>query len=227
MTHDAPAPLQRCLTVWLVVTGSVVITWTTAAEAAASLGSTRTWHGPFEDLLVAVASAVLLACAARLWLITTATVADLARGAAPCAPSGVTRRLVLAACGAVVLAGLGAPALADTESPSDPTLTGLKLPDRAVAPTAVRWVTPVATPRNVVGRSTPAVANQRAGVIVQPGDSLWSIAADRLPPSADDAEIDAAWRALYDANRSVIGPEPDLIHPGLTITPDSTREARP
>ena len=51
---------------------------------------------------------------------------------------------------------------------------------------------------------------------VAPGDSLWSIAAS-LRPGADDASIDAAWRAIYEANADTL-PDPNLIHPGQKLT---------
>jgi len=50
---------------------------------------------------------------------------------------------------------------------------------------------------------------------------LWSIAARHLAPGASDAQVDAAWRAWYAANRPVIGADPDLILPGqLLHAPD-------
>jgi hypothetical protein len=51
---------------------------------------------------------------------------------------------------------------------------------------------------------------------VAPGDSLWSIAAS-LRPGANDASIDAAWRAIYEANADTL-PDPNLIHPGQKLT---------
>lgn len=59
-------------------------------------------------------------------------------------------------------------------------------------------------------------------VTVRPGDSLWSIAARHLGPGAGNAQVDAAWRAWYAANRAVIGADPDLILPGQVLQfPDS------
>jgi hypothetical protein len=63
-----------------------------------------------------------------------------------------------------------------------------------------------------------------ADVVVEVGDSLWSIAVDRLaegrgvPPS--DREVVAYWRRLIDQNRSrLVDPDnPDLIYPGQTLT---------
>jgi nucleoid-associated protein YgaU len=54
----------------------------------------------------------------------------------------------------------------------------------------------------------------RGTLVVRPGDSLWTIAAARLPAGAGPAAVDGAWRRLYAANRPPLGADPDLIHPG-------------
>lgn len=53
--------------------------------------------------------------------------------------------------------------------------------------------------------------------VVVPGDTLWSLTRGWLD-DPDDAAVAAAWPALYDANRDVVGPDPDLIHPGQELT---------
>lgn len=209
----------RCLAVWSLITTAALATWVAIADAARSLASSVVWHGAFEDLLVAVASAVLMACAGWLWLVTTVTVADLLRGRpTPTAPRGLARRLVLAACGAAVLAGISAPAMAGSGA-GDQTLVGLPMPDRAVADPVTH---PVKRPA-----AQPVALASPAPITVRAGDSLWSIASDRLGPHASAADIDAAWRELYAANRLVVGTDPDLILPGLDLEPGSTRKARP
>jgi hypothetical protein len=62
-----------------------------------------------------------------------------------------------------------------------------------------------------------------AAHVVAPGECLWYIAADRLrqagdprPSHADTAAATAAW---WHANRTVIGPDPNLIHPGQVLRP--------
>lgn len=56
---------------------------------------------------------------------------------------------------------------------------------------------------------------------VQKGDSLWRIA--RLALIAESgkepgsAKIDRFWRRIYEANRDVVGTDPDLIHPGQRL----------
>lgn len=56
-------------------------------------------------------------------------------------------------------------------------------------------------------------------VMVQRGDSLWTIAARHLGPDASDAQVAAAWPRWYEANRDVIGDDPNLIMPGIALTP--------
>jgi resuscitation-promoting factor RpfA len=53
---------------------------------------------------------------------------------------------------------------------------------------------------------------------VEPGDCLWSIADDHLPAGASSAQIDRYWRAIYAANRPLIGSDPDLIFPDQVLT---------
>ncbi|HZM65368.1 MAG TPA: LysM domain-containing protein [Nakamurella sp.] len=52
---------------------------------------------------------------------------------------------------------------------------------------------------------------------MQPGDSLWSIAAAHLPSPPSDPDIDTAWRTWYSTNAEVIGADPDLIMPGQQL----------
>jgi nucleoid-associated protein YgaU len=50
--------------------------------------------------------------------------------------------------------------------------------------------------------------------IVKPGDTLWDIAAAQLRPTDRSmADVHHYWQQVYRANRSVIGADPDLIHP--------------
>ena len=63
-------------------------------------------------------------------------------------------------------------------------------------------------------------------VRVQPGDSLWLIAARRLGPDATPTQIADEWPRWYAANRAAIGPDPDVIHSGQLFTaPEPSEEA--
>ncbi len=65
--------------------------------------------------------------------------------------------------------------------------------------------------------SRPVVA--RGTVTVRAGDTLWAIAADRLPDGASDASVAAAVGAWHRRNEATIGADPDLILPGQRLTP--------
>ena len=110
----------------------------------------------------------------------------------------LTPRLVRAAVFTTVSGTLAiSPAHADSD------LDGLPFPDRG----ATAEPTPVST-----------------GVhhVVQAGESLWTIAADALPPEATAAQVAGTSAAWYEANRSTIGADPDLILPGQQLAaPDA------
>ncbi len=54
-------------------------------------------------------------------------------------------------------------------------------------------------------------------IVVAPGDSLWSIVATELGPLATTADVAATWPHWYEANQSVIGPDPCLLLPGQVL----------
>ncbi|WP_270409922.1 hypothetical protein [Brachybacterium paraconglomeratum] len=56
-------------------------------------------------------------------------------------------------------------------------------------------------------------------VVVQKGDTLWSLTDDVLGPGPDDPALLAeAWPLLHQENRDVIGEDPDLLVPGQVLT---------
>jgi nucleoid-associated protein YgaU len=60
------------------------------------------------------------------------------------------------------------------------------------------------------------------------GDTLWDIAAVHLASSEWTVPvINRYWRQVYRANRSVIGVDPDLIHPGTRLDVPPFRHERP
>lgn len=65
-----------------------------------------------------------------------------------------------------------------------------------------------------------------SSVVVRRGDSLWVIAAAHLPEGASPSEIDTSWRQWYAANRSVIGPDPNLVLPGERLWPPAAGDVR-
>ena len=110
------------------------------------------------------------------------------------------------------------------ESPSEgaPTRHTARTPDpestRAPEP-GWRPTAPLAAPDpeaiSLVSRGTaePDV------VVVRSGDTLWHIAARHLGEDADAAAIAEAWPRWHDANRAVIGSDPDYLLPGTRLAP--------
>lgn len=73
---------------------------------------------------------------------------------------------------------------------------------------------PQAHPSTAFVRSEPT-----SGVVVTRGNTLWDIAASALEPGATNAEIAAHWPQWYEANRQVIGSNPDFLLPGQILQP--------
>lgn len=71
----------------------------------------------------------------------------------------------------------------------------------------------------------PALRRVATTYEVQRGDSLWRIAKSWLGANGqpdDGAAVGRLWRAIYERNQTVIGDDPDLIHPGqLFIIPEA------
>ena len=133
-------------------------------------------------------------------------------------------RTLLARAGAGALIGsalvTGAPVAATHATPQDLTVPGVSL-TWADSPRATQEPTQMdpaglTTPAPAQDAPPPPTPHMPDSITVAPGDSLWSIAAS-LHPDADDASIDAAWRAIYEANADTL-PDPNLIHPGQKLT---------
>ena len=79
---------------------------------------------------------------------------------------------------------------------------------------------------SLVNRSAGTGTGPEALVVVEAGDTLWSIAADGLartdhgtpgaarPSDAETADAVVRW---HEANREVVGADPDLIRPGMVL----------
>jgi nucleoid-associated protein YgaU len=84
------------------------------------------------------------------------------------------------------------------------------LPDRppsAIPPHHARLLAPALRPTSTTSDT----------VTVRRGDTLWSIAAAHLGSGATDAEVAAEWPRWYEANRAVIGDDPDVVVPGQQL----------
>ena len=197
-----------------------------------------------EDLLTAAACAalllVLVAAAAGGWasLVLAAArrggsmrLAGLERAAVP----RVLRRLAATAVGVGVLAGAGAGAASAAPAPVTVALAPLvpswpaeTTPPPAPVPAPATSDPAQGSPGTPLGTDTGAGPGRTASlappprgveqvgpvVVVEPGDCLWRIAAEHLPPGAGAARVAAEWPRWWAANRDVVGPDPDLILPG-------------
>jgi nucleoid-associated protein YgaU len=146
------------------------------------------------------------------------------------------RRVGIAAAGASILASPAA-AFADTAggSPaaSGPSATGVPLTPAPTLPVSTqppagiphKSLPPLSWPTDPAPASTGAARTSTAGerqrnsqqVTVHPGDSLWSITAQRLSPATSDGRIQAEWPRWYAANRRLIGADPNLLLPGIKL----------
>ncbi len=229
VSRRAVAARCRGLGVLAVVYGAGALLWMLVRRPCTDLvrrlaeGGLASVAGlPPAEALSAGCAWVVLTCACWLVATTSLTVvatvltvgrADrvgpgrlerLARRTCPRFAHGTVRRLVLVGCGLALGSALApvpgptGPASADRP---DPDLSGLALPDRT------HGVTLQPERRQPRPRQ----------VTVRPGESLWSIAAGLASRNAGDTHIDSAWRELYRHNHRVIGPDPDLIHPGTRL----------
>lgn len=206
----------RAAGVWCVVSAGVV------AIAAVTLPalSPSTLRGPgFADQVVAGCAAATLVATFWLWVLATDVAVGVLRGGHAVRRAGRVRMLLLAACGVAVIASVAGPATADDRGPVAPLdLSGLPLPDRATG-----------GPGDHLGDRADHRADRPSRgdqVRVRPGDSLWSIAESRLGPRATVPEIATLWRRIHARNVTVIGPDPDLIHPGQLLELPPTKSDR-
>lgn len=187
----------RPYAVWAGVT-AVAATAASSVPAAWRAAADATAPERVPDALVAGCATLLTLSLGWLWLVTSVTVAELVAGRVP-RGGGATRRIVLLACGAAVVAGAALPAHASGGDGAE-VLVGLPLPERAVAPTTAP--------------TTPVPRTTGDAHVVREGDSLWSIA---LAHPAPGVGVDERWRAIWRHNREVVGDDPDVIHPGQAL----------
>lgn len=158
--------------------------------------------GTAADLCVAAAGAGASTAGVWLGLCVLACGVDDVRGASPGA-GGLLRPCVLqVVLGTAIACG------------STPANAG---PQTVLGHHAASEHASISTPPPLPLRPLTGVVPSSTHV-VRPGDCLWDVAGSVLGPSATHAEISRAWRRLYEANRDRIGPEPDLLVPGTTLT---------
>lgn len=125
-------------------------------------------------------------------------------------------------------------------TPTTPTTPPTPTTPATVSPVVVDpgWRAPAPAPAPAATVAVPgdpllldgrrAVPDERTLVTVRRGDTLWDLAARHLGPQATDAEIAAEWPRWHEANRAVVGDDPDLLLPGWQLQPpDRTGGNRP
>lgn len=196
-------------------------------------------------LIVTVWWAMSLVIAITAALLERSGKARAASAAGKFAP-GFMRRLALAAVGLQLLTAPLATA-STVESPSTMLSISTVQPPAAASPTpsaSGAWTPAPAPAATGAPPGAPAVAHpqwrplppvierdplpggprriqQPAGrgveVTVRTGDSLWGLSAARLGPYASDVDIALDWPRIYQANRDVIGDNPNLLRPGQVL----------
>lgn len=153
------------------------------------------------------AGCLLLALLARLPGIAGRCAGRLARRVTP----ALVRRTLEVGLGAtLVLAGTGQLACATAAAaPLGGTANGND--------TTGRSEQPLPRPDRPATKPSQPKKDEPAAVVVRRGDTLWDIAARELPGRPGAAEIAAHWPRWYGANRTAIGPDPNLIHPGQRL----------
>ncbi|MBG6085613.1 LysM peptidoglycan-binding domain-containing protein [Zhihengliuella flava] len=123
----------------------------------------------------------------------------------------------------------GTPVAAATISPGWTSTATTEPPESApeqlrTSPPSPAWQP--ARPAQQIDRLLGGTARTSAEeIVVQPGDSLWTITARALGSSASAAEVAEAWPHWYHANRDTIGPDPNLLIAGTTLQYPSKQTA--
>jgi hypothetical protein len=213
--------MTRAAAALLLIGATTVVGFLTRSLLFVSPGAASVSSGSLVEAVTTVCSVALVLSWGWFLLATAACLVDELRAAragagaaAPRRPARRDRPPTAARRLARVLAGSGLTCLAAPCLPATYALApdDLPLPTRQLG-TAAAPRTDAALP----ARRPPAAPTGAGAVVVRPGDTLWSIAASRLAPQAPAAAVDEAWRRLYALNRSSVGPDPDLIHPGTRL----------
>ena len=146
----------------------------------------------FPAAVLALVSLVTLALAAWAILVVSLASVPALRGLAIALTPRILRGMVFA--------GVAGALTVPTAQADDHGVDGLRLPDRPLIAAS--------EPRHV-----------QHTVVVRRGDTLWAIARARLGSRAAVASTAREVRRWHDTNRGVIGPDPDLIHPGQRLAP--------
>lgn len=230
--HPERAPLRQTALLGAVTAGAAWFLAVTAWRSASAVESADP-----AGALVALAAASAAICAA--WLTLAAALHCLARlpghlgsvagrVAAAVTPALVSRLLMItvSTAGAAVTVPTTAAATVatvraadapgpDFGAPPPKVMTQEVAPSPGWTPTAPR---PARQPTLEVLGSRGG-SGEDPSYVVRRGECLWDIVGRHLGDRATPAAIAEAIPSWHAANRDVLGPDPDLIHPGVTLTP--------
>jgi hypothetical protein len=167
--------------------------------------------------LVALVGAGWLLVASGLQLLAGLSPAGTVQAVADAVSPLVLRRLAQGVAGLSVTVGLvGPPAPADPKGTAVMEVLGDGQPATTQSPTTqppVAEPPPTAPP---VASTPPPPVDE---VVVEPGDSFWSLAVDAVGERARPAVVDDYWRRLIARNRArLVDPgNPDLLYPGQVL----------
>lgn len=213
---------ERAFALAAVATGIAVIVWWLAAFALALLVGTLRIRGAGKS-----AAWVARLCPGSMRRLAMALL-SVQLVALPALNSGAASSFAAVSVPATVSlpAAVWAPA-------AGPTATGLAPRQRGAAspvfarPPEPEPISPAWKPRPtppgagaLIRRPRPAEPDadeDHSSVVVRPGDTLWTIAAQRLGGYATDVEIALSWPEWYAQNRTLIGSDPSLIQPGQIL----------
>lgn len=206
--------------------GSAAALLLTAPSPRSALHSLTVAGPPADPTAQLVVAITLLAWTLAGWLVLTVVLTSGAelggRTGTACtallrrtAPATLRRAVALALGVGVVLGGAGTASAAGPESPA---------PSSAATSAALDWPrAPNSAPDKAVvpapGLDWPGSHARPGEVVVAQGDTLWGLAAARLPGGATDATVAEAWPTWWAANRAVIGDDPNLLLPGQHLLP--------
>lgn len=215
-----------------VALGCSAAAWTVGHRALAQASSVWNAPDPAEPLAWVLRTALAVVVA---WLAAVFALEALA--GLPGGPGAAVRRLRDRlgpwGGGALVAMTLGVvttPAHAHAGDAPDPLDLSLLAPVSAPAEPA-----PPATPGALPSPEEPATpttpgpeaptdpARARPAVTVAAGDTLWEIAARHLGPRASARAVADEWPRWYEANREVIGDDPNLLLAGTRLVAPAPR----
>jgi nucleoid-associated protein YgaU len=177
-------------------------------------GAPSTTAAPGRGALVPLAGLVVLAVASAAPALVVLVLARADDAAEPAAAGAGTTATPSATSSAPSSTGATSTA-PPSPTPSSPPATSAEPPTTSAEPSpSSSSAPPPASPAQLPSEQASGVVCE---LVVASGDSLWSLAAAQLGPQASDADVDARWRALYAQNADAVGPDPDLVRPGLQL----------